>query len=189
MGGTIWNGEAVLGGTTRLDWQWSPIASLSRLAFAANWHMTGGDTDLIGTAAPGFSRLRLDNVSGVADGNLLNLAAPALPVMCRFLAQVNIDTMTVGGSDQQVSGNLRSSPVHCTAKALAAAALDFPALHGRIGPAHGLSSGALITLPSGQHLVEARLYSTGAFSLWPTAALTARVPALGGTRLDTTVNW
>jgi hypothetical protein len=53
----------------------------------------------------------------------------------------------------------------------------------------GLSSGALFTLPSRQHLVEARLYNTGALSLWPTAALTARVPALGGTRLDTTVNW
>ena len=183
VGGTIWNGEAVLGGTTSLNWQWSPIASLSRFAFAANWHMTGGNTDLIGSASPGFSRLQIDNVSGVADGNLLNLAAPTLPMTCKFLAKVNLDTLTVGGSNQQASGNLRTSPVHCTAKGLAIAALDFPALNGKISPAHGLSSGALITLPSGQHLVEARLYTTGAFSLWPTAALIGRVPALGGTRL------
>jgi hypothetical protein len=189
VGGTIWNGQAVLGGTTRVDWQWSPIASLSRFAFAVNWHMTGADTDLIGTAAPGFSRLRLDGISGVADGNLLAAAAPDLPVTCRFLAQVSLDTVIVGGNDQQALGNLRTSPVHCNAKVLATAALDLPALHGTIGAKHGLSSGALFTTPSGQHLVEARLSNTGAFSLWPTAALTTRVPALAGTRLDTTVQW
>ena len=192
VGGTIWNGEAVLGGTTRVAWQWSALASLSRFTVAANWHMTGGATDLVGTAMPGFGRLRLDNVSGVANGGLLNLAAPNLPVTCRFLAQVDLATIVIGGSDQKATGNLRTSPVHCTAKALAAVAVDLPALHGRIGPAsgnHNLSSGALFTAPSGQHLVEARLYDTGAFSLWPTAGLTSRVPALGGMRLDTTVHW
>lgn len=189
VGGTIWNGEAVIGGTTHVDWHWSPIASLSRFGFAANWHMTGGATDLVGVVAPGLHRLQLDSVSGVADGGLLGLAAPDLPVTCRFLAQVSLDTVVIGGSDQRASGSLRTSPVHCSAKGLAAAALDLPALHGNINPAHGLSSGALFTLPSHQHLVEARLTSTGAFSLWPTAALTARVPALGGTRLDTTMHW
>ncbi len=195
VGGTIWNGEAVLGGTARIDWQWSPIASLSRLGFAANWHMTGGATDLVGTVSPGLGRLRLDRVSGVADGGLLALAAPNLPVTCRFLAQINLDTLVIGGSGQRASGSLRTSPVHCSVKALGtangpvAAALDLPALHGNIGPAHGLSSGALFTLPSHQHLVEVRLYDTGAFSLWPTAALTARAPALSGMRLDTTAHW
>ncbi len=189
VGGTIWNGEAVIGGTSRIAWRWSALASLSHLALTANWHMTGGATDLAGTASPGMGRLRLDGVSGVADGTLLSLAAPNLPVTCRFLAQVQIDRMIVGGSDSQAVGSLRSSPVHCTAKALATAAIDLPALHGTIGPVHGLSSGAVFTLPSRQHLVEARLYGTGAFSLWPTAALTARVPALGGMRLDTVVRW
>jgi hypothetical protein len=131
---------------------------------------------------------------------MLNLAAPNLPVTCRFLAQVELATLVIGGNDSQAAGSLRTSPVHCavkaggTANALAATAVDLPALHGTIGPAHGssmqgLSSGALFTLPSRQHLVEVRLHNTGALSLWPTAALTARVPALGGTRLDTTVNW
>ncbi len=189
VGGTIWNGEAVIGGTNHVEWHWSPIASLSRLAYAANWHMTGGATDLVGTVSPGPGRLRLERVSGVADGSLLDLAAPNLPVTCRFLAQVSLDTVVVGGSDQHATGSLRTSPVHCTAKALAAAALDLPALHGTIGQRPGLSSGALFTLPSHQHLVEARLYRSGAFSLWPTAALTARVPALGGMRLDTTIGW
>ncbi len=194
VGGTIWNGEAVIASTTRVDWQWSPLASLSRLALTANWHMTGGATDLVGMASPGLHRLRLDGVSGVADGTMLGLAAPNLPVTCRFLAQVSLDTLVIGGSDQQARGSLRTSPVHCTPRALAATALDLPALHGTIGPVRGrtmpgLSSGALFTLPSQQHLVEARLSSTGALSLWPTAALTARVPALGGTRLDTMVQW
>ncbi len=189
IGGTIWNGEAVPDGTTRLSWRWSPIASLSRGGFAANWHMTGGATDLVGIATLGLGRLRLDNVSGVADGAMLDLAAPALPVTCRFLAQVSIDTLVIGGSDQRASGSLRTSPVHCSAKAVAAASLDLPALHGMISQTHGLSSGAFFTLPARQHLVEARLTSAGAFSLWPTAALTARLPALRGTRLDTTVRW
>lgn len=189
VGGTIWNGEAVIGGATRVEWHWSALASLGRFGFTANWHMTGGDTDLVGTASPGFGRLRLDGVSGVADGSLLSLAAPNLPVTCRFLAQVNIAQMVVGGIDQHAAGSLRTSPVHCTSKALAAAALDLPALHGTIGPVHGISSGALVTLPSRQHLVETRLYRTGAFSLWPTAALTARVPALQGSRLDTKLGW
>lgn len=187
VGGTIWNGEAVVAGTTRLVWHWSPLASLRQFAFAADWHMTGGNTDLVGTGTPGLGRMRLDNVSGVADGNLLEAVAPNLPVTCRFLAQVSLDTIILGGDAQQIAGNLRTSPVHCTAKALAVAALDLPPLHGTIGPAHGLSSGALFTLPSRQHLVELRLSSSGAFSLWPTAALTARSPALAGLRYDTTL--
>lgn len=189
IGGTIWNGEAVVAGTTRIAWQWSPLASLRHFGFAADWHMTGGATDLAGTATPGIGRFRLDGVSGVVDGNLLETVAPNLPVTCRFLAQVNLDTVIVGGDAQQIAGSLRSSPVRCTAKALAAAALDLPALHGTISAAHGLSSGALFTLPARQHLVELRLSASGAFSLWPTAALTARSPALAGIRYDTALRW
>ena len=195
VGGTIWHGEAVLGGAARLDWQWSPLASLGHATPMANWHMTGGATDLVGTAAPGLGRLRLDTVSGVADETVLNLAAPNFPLACRFLAQVKIDTLVIGGADQQASGTMRTSPVHCGPKALfaangiAAAALDLPALHGAISTAHGRSSGALVLPSSHLPLVEARLDSAGALSLWPTPAMTARVPALSGMRLDTTVHW
>jgi hypothetical protein len=195
VGGTIWHGEAVLAGTTRLDWHTSLLASLSRLAPVADWHMTGGATDLAGRASPGPGQLRLDSVNGVADQTVLNIAAPNLPVACRFLAQVNLDRLVIGGSDQQASGSVRTSPVHCDVKAVGAArggaatALDLPALHGSIGAMHGLSSGTLLTAPSHQALVEARLDRTGALSLWPTAELTRRVPALGGARLDTTLTW
>jgi hypothetical protein len=195
VGGTIWNGEAVLAGTTRLDWQWSPLASLSNFTPVANWHMTGGATDLVGRASLGVGRLWLGSVNGVADETVLNLAAPDLPVACRFVAQVSLDTLVIGGSDSQASGSLRTSPVHCAVKAqgvakgMAAPAFDLPALRGNIGTAHRLSSGALVLPASRQPLVEVRLDRNGALSLWPTSALTTRVPALIGARLDTTVHW
>jgi hypothetical protein len=127
----------------------------------------------------------VEGVTGTVDGSLLAAVAPNLPLNCRFLARIDIDTLVVGGKQQEASGHLRTSPVHCTTKLLSTAgAVDLPALKGAFSPVHGLSSGALYTIPSHQSFVEARLSSSGAFSLWPTGALITRVPALSGIRYD-----
>ena len=189
VGGTAWNGEAVLGSTMRIAWHWSPMASLLRLGYTANWQMTGGDTDLSGSATPKAGRIVLRDIQGQIDGTLLDAAAPSLPLSCRFLAQVQIAQATLGGKDQLARGTVRSSPVHCTSRTAVAGALDLPALRGTLVPAAGMTTGALVTTPSRQHLIEARLTSDGALSMWATPDLAARTPLLTGARYDTVIAW
>jgi len=189
VGGTAWNGEAVLGSTMRIAWHWSPMASLLRLGYTANWQMTGGDTDLSGSATPKAGRIVLRDIAGQIDGTLLDAAAPALPLSCRFLAQVQIAQLTLGGKNQMADGNLRSSVVHCTSRTAVAGALDLPALRGTLVPTAGMTTGALVTAPSRQHLIEARLTSDGGLSVWVTPELAARTPLLTGARYDTVIAW
>ncbi|WP_428332307.1 hypothetical protein [Novosphingobium sp.] len=189
VGGTAWNGEAVLGSSMRIAWRWSPLASLLRFGYTANWQMTGGDTDLSGSATPGAGHIVLRDVTGQIDGTLLDAAAPGLPLSCRFLAQVQMSRLTLGGRNQLADGTLRSSPVHCTARAAVAGALDLPALRGTLMPVGGITTGALVTALSRQHLIEARLTSDGGLSVWATPELAARTPVLAGARYDTVVAW
>jgi hypothetical protein len=186
VGGTAWNGEAVVGSTMRIVWHWSPMASLLQFGYTANWQMTGGDTDVSGSATPKAGRIVLRDISGQIDGTALDAVAPALPVSCRFLAQVDLARLTIGGKDQLADGTLRTSAVHCTARLAGAGALDLPSLRGTLVPGAGLTTGALVT-PSRQHLIEARLTSDGGFSVWATPELAARTPLLAGARYDTVI--
>lgn len=191
IGGTAWNGEAVLGSAMRIEWHWSPLETLMRGGFTAAWRMTGADTDLAGMVMPGRHTLRLLDVSGQADGTLLDAAAPDLPFSCQFIAHVDIRDLQVGGGDQQARGTLRSTPVRCTARIITGASLDLPALRATIEADrnHTGSSGALVTVASQQHLAELRLSRSGALSLWPAPALIARAPIFSSQRLDTTIAW
>jgi hypothetical protein len=195
-GGTAWNGEAVLGSAMRIEWHWAPIETLTRCAFTAGWRMTGAQTDLVGLVIPGRHSMRLLDVTGQADGTLLASAAPDLPFTCRFLAQIDLRDVAIGGADQRARGTLRSSPVSCTAQAMPGAsvdmpALDLPAMHAAIGADRtGMgSSGTLVTASGAQPMAELRLARGGALSLWPAPALVARAPLLAQKRLDTTLIW
>lgn len=185
VGGTIWRGEAVLGSAIQIDWTFAPLTTLTHLGFSADWHMRGGATDLAGKATQGTGGvLRLDDVSGQADGTLLVALAPRLPIACTVLADVAIDTITIGGSAQRAEGRLRTSPAKCAMRSGLGTPVDLPALSGEITPTSIGSSGALMTALRREDLVEVRWSRNGAISVWPTPMAVRLAPVLSGMRYD-----
>ncbi len=183
VGGTIWTGQAVLASAIRIEWKWSPLATLTRLGFTADWHATGGSTDLAGTVTRRGGSYDLSQVSGQADGMLLDSLGLNLPLTCRFVADVAIDRLVLGGANQQVSGKLRSSPASCNGRALAAS-VELPAMQGEAVAGAQSSIGALSTVAGRVHLIELRLARDGNLSLWPTNAAVGVAPLLAGMRWD-----
>lgn len=188
VGGTIWNGEAVLGSAIRIEWRFSPLSSLASLGFSADWRATGGGTDLVGGATARGGAVRFDAITGQADGTLLAALAPQLRFSCRFAAQVAIDHLVLGGGGQEAVGTLKTSPASCAARGMEAVPVAVPALRAEIGPGQGGTSAALMTVRR-LHLVEARLSPAGALSIWPTANAVGLAPFLAGQRYDARIDW
>jgi len=187
VGGTIWNGEAVLASTIKVDWQFAPVRTLTELAFSADFHMTGGGTDLAGNVTQPGETMKLTDVSGQVDGTLLDALAPNLPVTCRFVAQAEITRIVLGGSNQSADAALRVSPAECQAKAAGLAAFEVPAARFEARPDARGSRGALATIAGRERLLEARLSRGGDLSIWPTVGLVRLAPILAGVRYDTRV--
>lgn len=189
VGGTMWRGEAVLGSAIHIDWTFAPLTTLTHLGYSADWHMRGGATDLAGKATRGSGGvLRLDDVSGQADGALLDALAPRLPIACTVLADVAIDTITIGGSAQRAEGRLRTSPAKCATRTGLGPALELPALSGEVTPTAIGSSGALMTALRREDLVEVRWSRNGAISVWPTPMAVRLAPVLSGMRYDAKID-
>ena len=191
VGGTIWDGAAVIGSTIRFDWDFAPISTIGNFAFAADWHVTGGEldggNDLTGLMVQAGDQLRFEDVAGRADGNLLGVLFPNLPLACRFSADVALDYVRIGGEGQGGSGSLTTGPASCHAKDLAAFPVDLPSMEGSMTPAQGTTTGALMNAEDRRHLVELRWSEDGALSIWPTQAATTLAPVLAGQRYDTQI--
>lgn len=187
VGGTIWDGKAVLDSTIRVAWDFSPIASLSKLAYTAQWHLMGGGSDLAGSATQRGEQLQLDDVSGRVDGGLLDALFPNLPLSCRFVANVRLAYLHLGGNGQGGAGTLRTGPVNCNAKDLAAFPLDLPQMEADLAPAGDGTTGALTTVDDSAHLIELRLSPDGMLSVWPTQMAVELAPMLAGKRYDTKI--
>lgn len=187
VGGTIWDGEAVLDSTIRVAWDFSLISSLTKLAYNARWHLTGSGNDLAGSATQRGEQLQLDDVSGQADGVLLDVLFPNLPLSCRFAADVRLAYLHLGGSGQGGAGSLRTGPVNCNAKDLAAFPLDLPQMQADLAPAGVGTAGALKTAENNAHLIELRLSPDGMLSVWPTQMAVEMAPMLAGKRYDTKI--
>lgn len=189
VGGTIWNGEAVLASSIRVEWVLAPLASLGNGAFSADWHLSGGGNDLAGEASRRGDQWRVANVAGQIDGSLLDAAFPHLPLSCRFTGDVRIDRARLGGGDgQQVLGSLRTGPANCYARQATALPVELPEMIANIGPIANGSGGALMTATGRAHLIEMRLSPQGMLSIWPTQFAVERVPFLAGQRYDTKVD-
>ncbi len=187
IGGTIWDGEAVLDSTIRVGWDFSLLSSLAKLAFSAEWHLIGGESDLAGSATQRGQQLQLDDVSGQADGVLLDALFPNLPLSCKFNADINLNYLHLGGEGQGGAGNLRTGPVSCHAKDLAAFPVDLPEMRADLKPIGSGTTGALMTGDQRTHLVELRLSPDGMLSVWPTRKAVGLAPMLAGKRYDTKV--
>ncbi|MGB3738437.1 MAG: hypothetical protein WA948_03700 [Pontixanthobacter sp.] len=190
VGGTIWDGAAVVGSTILFDWDFAPISTIGNFAFAADWHLTsaGPGSDMTGRMVQAGEQLRFEEIAGVGDGNLLDVLFPNLPLTCRLSADVALDYVRIGGEEQGGSGSLTTGPASCNAKDLAAFPVDLPAMEGNMTPAPGTTTGALMSAQDRRHLVELRWSEEGALSIWPTQAATTLAPVLAGQRYDTQVD-
>ena len=115
-GGTIWNGEAGLARGSRLTWRWAPLRSLVNLAFAVDWRASGSGTDLGGRALMGLSATTIEDMTGTADGTLLQAVQPDLPFTCDMVMQVDFPRVRVGGDEQMVAGRLATDAGSCAPK-------------------------------------------------------------------------
>lgn len=125
--GTVWNGEVGVRGGSVVKWEWSPLRSLTSLGYAAEFRVTGPDTDLGGRVLAGFTSKVFDKVSGSATLGLLQIAQPNLPFTCEMVAQTEIERAEFGGSGQMMRGGAVSDPGSCTPRA-AGAATRLPSL-------------------------------------------------------------
>ncbi|MGB3753225.1 MAG: hypothetical protein WA954_04920 [Parerythrobacter sp.] len=187
VGGTIWSGESVLDGAIRVEWSFSPLTTLAQFAWSADWHITGAANDLTGRVTQAGEQLQLANISGQTDGVLIDTMFPNLPLSCDFTADLAVESLFLGGEGQKGVGNLRTGPVSCAAKGLAALPVELPALEGSLVPTPDGTSGALTAAAQNERLVEMRLSPDGRLSIWPTQQATARLPLLRGERFDTVV--
>jgi hypothetical protein len=180
VAGTVWNGEVGIAGGAKFEWQMAPLRSLTSLAYAADWKATGPNTDLGGRllAHPG-GRMVLDNVSGSADGTLLQALQPNLPFTCDLRMQVEMERIAIGGGARMLSGNAASDPGSCRSKN-AGAASSLPAL---ILTAEHIGSRTLIRIaPMTQRrrtLVTLELAEEGAVDLSVAPDGAAMMPFLG----------
>lgn len=115
VSGTIWHGEAQVAGGNRIQWRWAPLRSLFRFGFAADFSVIGVETSLAGKALlrPG-GRLILDDVSGSADGALIDaVARPAFA--CSVRMQIDIERLSLGGGKRGGQGRIDGEPGVCQA--------------------------------------------------------------------------
>ena len=189
LGGTVWNGNAVLGSTVQVDWVVSPLASISRLGFSAQFHLTGGGSDLAGQVTQRGEQFQIDDMSGQVSGELLEALFPRLPVRCGFEGDLRVDKLRLGGSGQTLQGNLLTGPVTCFSKDVAGIPVEFAGLTGTVRQTSTDSTGAIASKGAESlSLVEIRLTREGALSIWPTQMAVARAPFLASQRYDTVID-
>jgi hypothetical protein len=116
VSGTVWAGEAALSQGHAIRWRWAPMASIANLAFSTHLEVVGADTQLKGIAAWRPSGIVIVDLTGNASASLISALAPALPFVCDFPMQVNIDRIAFGGSAPGAAGEIMGSPGSCTTR-------------------------------------------------------------------------
>ncbi|WP_315761825.1 hypothetical protein [Sphingomonas sp. Y38-1Y] len=113
VAGTIWSGEVGVAGGSIVRWSFAPLRSLTSLGFAVDWRATGEDTDLGGQALLRPGGVRLDAVSGTADGALLAALLPNLGFACDVTLQAEFPQLTIGPGHGVVEGQATIDPGAC----------------------------------------------------------------------------
>lgn len=177
--GTIWHGAVGVAGGSTLSWAWAPLRSLTSLGFAADWRMTGGETDLGGRALvkPG-GRTVLDTISGAADASLLSALQPSLPFQCELVMQMDLPRIAIGGGARAAEGVATGAPGTCAATG--GVPVPVPAL--RLSAEHVGQVTRILLTPAAQRrrtLIEATLAEDGTLDVTLTPAGAATLPFVG----------
>ena len=175
--GTLWHGEALLAGGNRIGWDWAPLRSFAALSFAADWHATGAGTDLGGKALLRAGSLRMDDISGNADGGFVAALAPDLPFACDTRFSVTLPRFATGDDAPLSTGEILSEAGTCRSKAGGPATSVAPLA---ITTRQARGGSRIIIAPQGQRrlrLAEAIL-DAGRLDLAITPAGTRELPFL-----------
>ncbi|WP_245844033.1 type II secretion system protein N [Sphingomonas spermidinifaciens] len=113
VAGTIWSGEVGVAGGSIVRWTFAPLRSLTSLGFAVDWRASGEDTDLGGQAILRPGGVRLDAVSGSANGSLLSALLPNLGFACDLTMQAEFPRLTIGPGRGLVEGQATIDPGAC----------------------------------------------------------------------------
>jgi hypothetical protein len=147
LGGTLWHGDALLAGGSRIEWRWAPLRSLASLGLAVDWHATGAGTDLAGQALLHPGAIRIDGMGGHADGAFLAEIAPDLPFTCNVRFAVDLPQIATGGDAPHVAGEILSDAGTCRNKA---AGSDMPVLPLAIVAGRAAGGSRVSVAPQGQ---------------------------------------
>lgn len=185
--GTIWHGEALLAGGSRVEWRWAPLRSLVGFGFAADFSVTGVETTLAGSALLRPGRIIFENVGGRADGALLDILAGS-SFTCSARMQLDIERLAIGGGVRGGQGRIDGEPGVCQAFG-GVAPVSVPALRLDLTQTPGV---AMINLAprgqAGKPYMVGELSKEGQLRLIVTAEGAAAMPFAsppGGMKIET----
>ncbi|MBJ7484970.1 hypothetical protein [Brevundimonas sp.] len=130
--GTIWKGEAAIGGQTAVAWRVRPVSSLLRFGIVSDVQMRGGTTDLTATGLWRPGTVRLEEMSGLAGPGLIDTLTKDLPIRCDLTFMVELDRIVLAGRRSGAEGRVRSGAGTCAARNLVGAgSLPVPPMSGQ----------------------------------------------------------
>ena len=179
VAGTVWSGEVGVAGGSIVRWTFAPLRSLTSFGFAVDWRASGENTDLGGQALLRPGGVRLDNVSGTADGAMLAALLPEAGFACDLTMQVRFPHLAFGPGHGLVDGEATIDPGACR-KTPDGAPVPTPAM---ILTAEHLGTESRIRLsPIGQRrrtLIDATVGEDGGYKVTLTPDGAAALPFTG----------
>ena len=179
VAGTVWSGEVGVAGGSIVRWTFAPLRSLTSLGFAVDWRASGENTDLGGQALLRPGGVRLDNVSGTANGTLLSALLPDVGFACDLTMQAEFPHLSFGPGHGLIEGQATIDPGACR-KTPDGAPVPTPAM---ILTAEHLGTDSRIRLaPIGQRrrtLIDATVSEDGGYKVMLTPDGAAMLPFTG----------
>ncbi|HCB75062.1 MAG TPA: hypothetical protein DEP91_02650 [Sphingomonas bacterium] len=179
VAGTVWSGEVGVAGGSIVRWTFAPLRSLTSLGFAVDWRASGENTDLGGQALLRPGGVRLDNVSGTANGTLLSALLPDVGFTCDLTMQAEFPHLSFGPGHGLIEGQATIDPGACR-KTPDGAPVPTPAM---ILTAEHLGTDSRIRLaPIGQRrrtLIDATVSEDGGYKVTLTPDGAAMLPFTG----------
>ncbi|MBB5699923.1 type II secretion system protein N [Sphingomonas yantingensis] len=179
VAGTVWSGEVGVAGGSIVRWTFAPLRSLTSLGFAVDWRASGENTDLGGQALLRPGGVRLDNVSGTANGTLLSALLPDVGFTCDLTMQAEFPHLSFGPGHGLIEGQATIDPGACR-KTPDGARVPTPAM---ILTAEHLGTDSRIRLaPIGQRrrtLIDSTVSEDGGYKVMLTPDGAAMLPFTG----------
>ncbi|QYE36161.1 hypothetical protein KZX46_09620 [Polymorphobacter sp. PAMC 29334] len=178
--GTVWRGEAALGGGHVAAWHASLLDSLGSAGVAGRWTIDGPGSALEGAARWGpFAGVELAAVHGRVGWPLVALAVPSLPFACDFGVHVALDRVALAPKHQAASGNISTEAGSCSGR-FAGAARAVPRIAATFVTSGDRTTGTLTPWANRAQPLADLTLEKGVLRLHTTAAGAALIPGSTG---------
>lgn len=183
--GTVWRGEAALGGGHVAAWHASLLDSLGSAGLAARWTIDGPGSALEGAARWGpFAGVELAAVHGRVGWPLVALAAPSLPFSCDFGVHVALDRVALAPRHQAAAGTLTGEAGACSGR-FAGAARAVPRVFADFVTSGDRTTASVTPWANRAQPLASLSIEKGVLRLHTTAAGAALIPgSIGGSDLE-----